>query len=135
MFAFWNARRTVMTSTSSSSTSRMFKTRSRSSTMMLSGPLGGPPEQERRALVGTRLQPCPPTMCLDDLAHDREPDTSALDFVPALERLEQPPDLVVKFGCDSHAVVAHEELVPRAAVSARADGDVGLTPGVVLDGV
>src|ERR1044071_5887201 len=107
MLALANARLTVMTSTSSSSTRRMLRACSSMGRLVW---IGGPRERELRALADRRVEPCGAAVRLDDLAHDGEPDARALDLVAALEGLEQAPDLVGELGGDPDAVVGDGEL-------------------------
>src|SRR4051812_25771719 len=104
MFARVKARFTVITSTSSSSTSRMLS--ARSSICMLPGPVDPPGEIERRPSTELGPDPRPATVRLHDLSHHGESDASALDLVTALERLEQGPDSFVILGRDPDTVVA-----------------------------
>src|SRR4051812_6884496 len=131
MFALVNARLTVITSTSSSSTSKMV---SALSSMCLSSGVAWPREVEDRAAAASRIDPRSPSVRLDDLAHDRQPDTSALHLVATLERLEQPPDPIVEFRGDADAVVDHAEL-PVCALTLSGELDRQISTGVVLDRV
>src|SRR5688572_28318944 len=101
MLFFLNARLTFITSSSSSSTSRMFKDRSfmRRSFLVVRPPAVvflltaahphlRPDERERRPPARRRLDPHRPAAPLDRLLHQRQPDPRALDLVPSLERLE-----------------------------------------------
>src|ERR1044071_851813 len=131
MLALPNARRTVITSISSSSTSRMFS--ACSSTRCLVG-LGRPGELERRATAELGLDPRPATVAFGDLADYRQADAGALDFVAALEGLEQPPDLVGELGRDADAVVGDRDL-PAPGVALRGQRDRHRAFSVVLDRV
>src|SRR5215216_1635429 len=104
MFARWNARLTVITSTSSSSTSRMFSARSSIGHVPMRADRPG--EEEGRPIAFARLDPGAAAMRLHDLSHHRQSDTSALQLVAPLERLKQGPDLVLELGGDSDAIVA-----------------------------
>src|SRR5262245_9089393 len=83
MLAFAKARWTVMTSTSSSSTSRMLS--AWTSMRRLVG-VGGPGERELRACAMRGFEPGAAAVALDDLADHRQADAGALDLVAALER-------------------------------------------------
>src|SRR5512146_1843574 len=100
MFAFWNARFTVMTSTSSSSTRRILITRS----SMACPRLLGPAEKERCTATRCRFDPRAAAACLDDLANNRQTDACAFDLVARFERLEQLPDACVALRLDAAAV-------------------------------
>src|SRR5262245_28544226 len=131
MWPLAKARLTVITSTSSSSTSRMLSVRS--STGYLVG-VGRPGEAEGRAAAGCGLDPGLAAMALDDLADHRQPDARALDLVASLERLEQAPDLVGELGGDPDAVIGDRQL-PAPAIALGGDRDLQRAIGVVLDGV
>src|SRR5689334_15002246 len=128
MLALANARCTVITSTSSSSTSRILSACSSTTRGLLA--IGHPGEREPRALADLGLDPRGPAMALDDLAHHRQADAGALDLVAALEGLEQPPDLVGELGRDADPVVGDHEL-PAPAVALGVDRDRQLALGVV----
>src|SRR5262245_42792050 len=131
MLALANARLTVMTSTSSSSTRRML---SACSSMGRLVEVRGPGERELGAARVRGVEPGAAGLRFDDLADDRQADAGALDLVAALERLEQAPDLVGELAGDADAIVGDREL-PAPARAARADGDRELALGVVLDRV
>src|SRR5262245_53630561 len=124
MLFFANARFTVITSTSSSSTSRMLITRS-SMVFLPRTAIGRPGEPEGRTRAGHGLDPGASTPRLDDLAHHREPDTGALHLVPRFEGLEQTPDALVKLGSHADAIVLDED-GPRVVFLTCADLDVDL---------
>src|SRR4051812_37151601 len=128
MLARANARLTVITSTSSSSISRMFITRSSI------GDLGGPREPEGRPGARRGFDPSLATARFDDLAHDGQTNSCALDLVASFEGLEQTPDTIVKLRRDAHAVVLHVER-PDIAGALATDLDRELAVRVVLDGV
>src|SRR5215475_11267168 len=131
MLALENARLTVNTSISSSSTSRMLS--ACSSMGRLLG-IGRPGEPERRAAAELGLHPGLAAVALDDLADHRQADAGALDLVAALQGLEQAPDLVGELARDADAVVGDREL-PAPAAAPGGHGDRELAAGVVLDRV
>src|ERR1700738_4637868 len=94
---FLNARSTFITSTSSSSTSRMLSMRS-STWLLVSSKrrrYARPGEKECGAAARRRLQPHAPTPRLNHLLHDGEPDPRSFDLVTGLKRLEDAPDAFV----------------------------------------
>src|SRR5215510_4894719 len=111
MLALENARLTVITSISSSSTSRML---SSCSSMGVLG-VGRPGEPERRAAAELGCDPGLAAVALDDLADHRQADAGALDLVAALQGLEQAPDLVGELARDADPVVGDRELPAPAA--------------------
>src|SRR4051794_32974307 len=106
MFAFANARLTVMTSTSSSSTRRMVRARSSMGLSLYHRP----GEVKCRTAAWTRVDPGPAVLRFDDLADNREPDAGALELVTPLEGLEQAPDPLMKLRWDPDAVVGDRDL-------------------------
>src|SRR5690349_20806382 len=126
MLALENARCTVMTSTSSSSTSRMLSAWS-SMGMGRLVRICHPGEEELGAVPQLGLEPGGASVTFDDLADHREADPGALDLVAALEGLEQAPDLVGELGGDADAVVGDAELpAPAAAPGADRDREVAV---------
>src|SRR5215211_4791533 len=65
---------------------------------------------DRRALRLRGLEPCPAAARFNILLHERQPDSSALDFVARLQRLENLPDAVLELAWDAGAVVLYREL-------------------------
>src|SRR5688572_1163978 len=106
-----------MTSSSSSSTRRMFSRRSLSirwlawygSTLPPQRVLR-PGEAERRAAAGLRLDADGSALVFDDLFHQRQPDAGALHLVPRVQRLKDHEDLLVVLRLDARAVVRDPEL-------------------------
>src|SRR5687768_16026179 len=126
-----NARRTFITSTSSSSTSRMFNTRS--DIWSCSRDLHFRPEElESGPLSNLGLDPHPAAFRLDDLLHHRQADTGTLDLVARLERLEYAKYALMILRRDSLAVVAHHELAEWPRVGPPNLHQRILGPGVLF---
>src|SRR5688572_64658 len=111
---FAKARRTFITSTASSSTSRI--SRGFSDTVLRLSLGLGPRESERGAAAFPGLDPGPPALVFDDLAHDAQADARPFHDVPWFEGLEDHPDALVKLGGDAGAVVGHRKLEELAGV-------------------
>src|SRR5687768_347203 len=105
-----NARRTFMTSTSSSSTSRMFKTlsdiQSRSDYLDF-----GPEKLEACSLAYIRFNPHPAAFRFHDLLYDRQANSRSLYRIPCFQSLEYAEYPVVILRRDALAVVPNGELI------------------------
>src|SRR5688500_18991106 len=104
MSCFLKARRTFMTSSSSSSTSRTFSVLS-----AISGfPLGfGPRYPESRTGNSARFDPRASVICFHDLLYNGQADACPFTLAGCVQPLEHHPDALVKARIDARAVVAH----------------------------
>src|SRR3954463_6932648 len=93
-----------------------------------------PRESKRRASAFFGVQPRTPAVCLDDPAHDRQPDPGGVDLVARGERLKESPDLRLVVARDARTVVTHVEL-PALGDGLGADLDARLGVRVVLQRV
>ena len=127
--------RTFITSTSSSSTSRMFSSRSLAERSWIVPWPSGPGEVEGAALPGVGLEPRAAAARLDELANDRQTDAGAFDLVARRERLEDLPDPLVELRRDARAVVGDREVNDVALVVGARPSRVASTRAAVLDRV
>src|ERR671926_393774 len=98
---FLKARLTFITSTASSSTSRISNGFSDTCDRLLFGP--GEPEGRAGAL--RRFDPGLAAFAFDYLLHDGQANPGALDAIARLERLEHPPDALVELRSDARPIV------------------------------